>query len=86
MARMRAVLLVTLMAAPLACATTSPRAPYALHRGTEVVLSNSPMLVEKTRPVLRAGRLEVPYAVLLLNRRPTPLTIHAATALVGFGE
>jgi hypothetical protein len=72
---MRPPVLAALAAASLACASTAARAPYALQHGPGVILSNSPMLDARSRPVRRAGRLEVAYAVLVLNRSGGPLTI-----------
>jgi hypothetical protein len=63
------------LVASLACVTAPARAPYALHQAPGMVLSNSPMLDPHSRPVRRGANLEVPYAFLVFNGGPAPLTL-----------
>lgn len=59
----------------VACATPPQRAGYVLTRVDELVVSNSPMMIERPAPVVREGRLQVPYVLLLLNRGQQAVTL-----------
>jgi hypothetical protein len=59
----------------VACATPPRRAGYVLARLDDLVVSNSPVVFDHPAPVVRHGRLEVPYVLLVLNRGPEPWTL-----------
>jgi hypothetical protein len=60
------------------CGAPQRRAGYVLTQREDLVLSNSPMVTERPGPVVRDGRLEVPYVVLVLNHGKTPATLGPA--------